>query len=278
MLSQDELALLKALSNVQQSPAFLKELRKAVANGKKKRATVPAGSRSTSFGGAYIASYRSSAKVAGKRKAIELASSGDSSVPATRRRVPGAGSAQQPATSSGATGVQVTTGGRQIVSSEGGSTYAAVVAAPTVRHKRSGPLKPTAKGSDPSEPAVSSEKAPGRMSTDMSRPLSGMTVGTTFDAHVAKACLPAGERPNKTPIFITGVGDTRAFLAWLRSFCPCVLTAHIKADCFRATFAALRSLDGRKGVSFHAFSLPEDRFMRLSVKNLCKGMPESVVQ
>ena len=47
-------------------------------------------------------------------------------------------------------------------------------------------------------------------------PLSGMPVGTTVDAHVANPCLPAGERPNKTPIFITDIVDTIAFLAWLR--------------------------------------------------------------
>jgi hypothetical protein len=142
-------------------------------------------------------------------------------------------------------------------------------------------------GSDPSEPAVSSETAPGRMSTDMSRPLSGMPVGTTFDAHVANPCLPAGKRPKKTPIFITGFGDTRAFLAWLRSSCPCDLTAQLKAeklmvvpstaDGFRATVSALRSLDGGEGVRFHT-SLPEDRCVRLLVKNLGKRMPESAVR
>jgi len=40
------------------------------------------------------------------------------------------------------------------------------------------------------------------MSTDMFGPLSGMPVGATIDAHVASPCLPAGERPNKTPIFL----------------------------------------------------------------------------
>jgi hypothetical protein len=125
------------------------------------------------------------------------------------------------------------------------------------------------------------------MSTDISGPLSGMPVGTTFDAHVAIPCLPAGKRPNKTPIFITGVGDTRAFLAWLRSSCPCDLTAQLKAeklmvvpstaDSFRATVSALRSLHGGKGVSFHT-SLPVDRCVRLLLKNLGKGMPESVVR
>ena len=124
------------------------------------------------------------------------------------------------------------------------------------------------------------------MSSDMSGPLSGMPAGATTNAQVANE--RAGERANKTPIFITGVTDTRAFLAWLRGSCPCQLTAQLKAerlvvvpataDGFRAAVSALRSLDGKGGVSFHTYSLPEDRCVRLVVKNLGKRMPESAVQ
>ena len=74
--------------------------------------------------------------------------------------------------------------------------------------------------SDTSEPAVSSETANRRMSSDMSGPLSDMPDDATLHAQVANTCQPAGERPNKTPIFISGVRDTRAFLAWLRASCP----------------------------------------------------------
>jgi hypothetical protein len=42
------------------------------------------------------------------------------------------------------------------------------------------------------------------------------------------------------------------------------------ADGFRATVSALRSLNGKEGVSFHTFSLPDDRCMRLLVENLGK--------
>jgi hypothetical protein len=49
-------------------------------------------------------------------------------------------------------------------------------------------------------------------------------------------------------------------------------------DGFRATVRALRSLYGSKGVSFHTFSLPEDRCVRLLLKNFGKHMPESVVR
>ena len=90
------------------------------------------------------------------------------------------------------------------------------------------------------------------------------------------------------PIFISGVTDTRAFLAWLRASCPGGLTAQLKseklmvvpstADGFRAVVTALRFLDGKDGVSFHTFTLPEHRCARLLVKNLSSGMPESVVR
>jgi len=50
------------------------------------------------------------------------------------------------------------------------------------------------------------------------------------------------------------------------------------ADGSRAAGSALRSLDGKDGVSFHPLTLPEDRYERLLVKNLDSGMPESVVR
>jgi len=115
-----------------------------------------------------------------------------------------------------------------------------------------------------------------------------MTVGATSSAHVTNACLPTGQRTNKTPIFISGVTDTRAFLAWLRASCSGGLMAQLKADKvmvvpstadgFRAAGSALRSLDWKDGVSFHTFTLPEDCCARLLVKNLGRGMPESVVR
>jgi hypothetical protein len=81
-----------------------------------------------------------------------------------------------------------------------------------------------------SKSAVSPETVNRRMSSDMSGPLSGMPDGTTIHAQVTNTCLPAGERPNKTPIFISGVLDTRAFLAWLRTYCPGSLTVQLKAE------------------------------------------------
>ena len=52
----------------------------------------------------------------------------------------------------------------------------------------------------------------------------------------------------------------------------------LTADGFRAAVSALRSLDGKEGVSFHTFTFPEESCVRLLVKNLGSSMPESVVR
>ena len=133
-------------------------------------------------------------------------------------------------------------------------TYAAALVEAVAPFQPNGSLKPTAMDSDPSETAVSSETVNRCMSSDMSGPLSDMPDGTTTQAQVTNACLPAAERPNKTPIFISGVRNTRAFLVWLRASCPGGLTAQLKAENlmvvtstangFRDAVSAMRSLDG----------------------------------
>jgi hypothetical protein len=50
------------------------------------------------------------------------------------------------------------------------------------------------------------------MSSDMSASRSDKPDGTIPHAQVADTCLPAGQRPNKTAFFITGVSD--ALLSW----------------------------------------------------------------
>ena len=99
-------------------------------------------------------------------------------------------------------------------------TYAAALAGPVSPFQPRGSLNPTAMCSDLSDTAVSSETANKCMSHNMFRPLSDKPGGTTKYAQVTKPRLPAGERPNKTPIFITEVNDTRNFLAWLWASCP----------------------------------------------------------
>jgi hypothetical protein len=68
-------------------PAILKELRMALS--RRKKSVVPAGSCSTAPGGWAGAPQRPSRQLAGKHKANELASSGDSSEPAYRRLAKG---------------------------------------------------------------------------------------------------------------------------------------------------------------------------------------------
>jgi len=208
MLRQEELAFMEAISTLQVSPALLKELRLTMARRKKKKPAVPAGKRSITSG----SGTRASQQLAGKGKANELASSGDSMEPANRRPAPGATSVPLPANSI-VRGEQAAAGSRQLRPSVGGATYAVILAGPVDPSQPSGLLKPTAMDSDPSEPGDSMETTNRRMSRDMSGPLSGMPNGSTSKAQVAKACLPAEKRPNKTHIFISGVRHTHSFLA-----------------------------------------------------------------
>jgi hypothetical protein len=46
---------------------------------------------------------------------------------------------------------------------------------------------------------------------------------------------------------------------------------------FRVAVSSLRTLDGKEGVRIHTFTLPEDRCVLFLVKNMGRGMPESVV-
>ena len=49
-------------------------------------------------------------------------------------------------------------------------------------------------------------------------------------------------------------------------------------NAFRTAVSALGSLDGKESATFHTFTLPEDGCVRLLVKNLGRGMPESFVR
>jgi hypothetical protein len=80
---------------------------------RKNKPLVPAGTRSTMPAGGARVAQLSSSQLAGKRKANELGSSGDSSEPDNRRPAPTAGSVFLPATSS-ITGEQVATCSRQL--------------------------------------------------------------------------------------------------------------------------------------------------------------------
>ena len=191
MLRQDELAFLKAIFPFQVSPVLLKELRLAMAR-RKKRPAVPAGRRSTPSGSGKSASQQ----LAGKQKAKELPSSGDSMQPANRRPAPGAGSLALLANPA-LTGEQAASGSRQHGTSEDGATYAAVLSGSVAPSRPSGTLKPKAMDPNSSETGVSMETSERIMPPEMSGLLSGTPDGNTDQPHVAKACLPAGKLPNK---------------------------------------------------------------------------------
>jgi len=192
---QDELAFIKALSALHM---------KLATNRRKKVPTVSTWRRSTTSGNG----SRGSQQLAWKRKANELASSGDSTEPANRRPTTGAGSVPLPAKAI-VTVEQAAASSRQPGPSRIGAKYAAELAPNAALSLPCGTLKPTAMDSEPSESGVSMETFTRRMSNDMSGPLSGMPDCTTNNAQVAKACLPAGQRPNKTPsifqVFLTPV-------------------------------------------------------------------------
>jgi hypothetical protein len=190
MLRQEELAFIKAIFTLQLSPSLLRELKKALSR-RQKKPVVPAGSRRTTSGGGARAPQRPSGQLAGKRKAKELASTGESFEPSNRRPAPGDGSAPLPASASAVTGEQAATCSRQLVPSEEGVTYAAVLAGTVAPFQPNGSLKPTAMSSDPSEPAVSHETANRRMSSDMSGPISDKPDGTATSAHVKNTYLQA---------------------------------------------------------------------------------------
>ena len=58
------------------------------------------------------------------------------------------------------------------------------------------------------------------MPGDMSGPLNYKLDGTTPKAQVTNTYIPAGERRNKMPIFISRVHDAQTFLVWLQASCP----------------------------------------------------------
>jgi len=98
MLRQEELAFIEAISTLQVSHALIRELR--IALSRRKKPVVFAGSRGITSGGGARAPQRPSGQLTGKRKANEVASSGESFEPANRRPAPSEGSAPLPASAS----------------------------------------------------------------------------------------------------------------------------------------------------------------------------------
>ena len=136
MMSAKDVALVKALATMKMtpavakelksSPAVLKELRRAIVERVARQPTLLVGRRSPEGS---VSSNRSLHQREGRRGAAGLADSVGSSEPAVKRPAPDVGSAELPASTPRATGEQAASGGRQLVSLEGGATYAVVAAA-----------------------------------------------------------------------------------------------------------------------------------------------------
>jgi hypothetical protein len=170
------------------SRVFLRELRKAVAAGMKNKdlaaskaiaMSSSALERHSGVGGEAWTSRNSSQLHVNRRKGEEISSSDCPSEPASRCPEPAHLFGDGPA-ALGTTDELAAESSRQLGSTEGGLAHAEVVAGCTGTQQPSGPHKPSAKGSDHTELAASSEVATGRMSVgDMSGPLCGMPDGTT---------------------------------------------------------------------------------------------------
>jgi hypothetical protein len=299
IMKEEELVFIKA--HIVELPATaLRQLRREILQERRRReaeASAKAkesGDRSTVHKEEAPALLQTAPRAAvGKRKANELDSSdsGGSMEPATRRPAsgpkPGVGSAPLPTQAKGApalapensTGEQPVSSGRQLSYAEAS--------------KPSGTLKPTAKGTgNAAVPAASKDAAPRRTSAGPSGsvpgPLSGKHEDITFTAAQVGGRVPPGERRNKTPVYVSGVRNTRKFLAWIRENTASKLLAQMRgetlklvpdtADGFRATIGTLRSFGEDKGVSFQTFSFPEDRCVRLLLKNAGKRMPEAEIR
>jgi hypothetical protein len=118
--------------------------------------------------------------------------------------------------------------------------------------------------------------------------MGGTLISTTSSTAQVEKVVPPGERRNKTPVYVSGVKNPRSFLEWVHTKSASKLVAQMKgeylmlvpetADGFRATIGALRSLGEDDGMIFHTFSLPEDRCVRLMLKNLGKYIPEAEIK
>jgi hypothetical protein len=99
--------------------------------------------------------------------------------------------------------------------------------------------------------------------------MSGASPGTTESAHRDNNVVPL---VNKTPVYVSGVRNTSKVLEYIRAnssrkVMPQTKSDYIKlvpdtGDAFRATIGALWSLSKGELVSFHTFSLRDDRCVR----------------
>ena len=153
-LRKEELAFIKAISSIELSPEFLRELRKAMAASKKKKVLAAAKASATSapallrpsvVGGEARTSRDTLQLHVSKRKAEELSSSDCPSEPASRRPAPGHRLGDRPEAQD-TTGEPAAQSSRQLGPTEGGLAYTTVVAGVASLQQPSGPHKSPAKG------------------------------------------------------------------------------------------------------------------------------------
>ena len=90
---------------------------------------------------------------------------------------------------------------------------------PAASNQTSGSSTPSAKGAAQSVPVDSMEstnRCPAGPSSNGSGSQGETPCGTTTTAAQADLVVPPGERKNKTPVYITGVSNTRSFLRWFQ--------------------------------------------------------------
>jgi hypothetical protein len=97
--------------------------------------------------------------------------------------------------------------------------------------------------------------------------MSDRQAGTTKPSAQVDKTVPAEERRNKSPVYVSGVRDVRKLLDWVWAKSS-KLGAQMKGEYimlvpesahgFRAIIRTLRSLGEEEGLSFRNFSLPED--------------------
>jgi hypothetical protein len=115
--------------------------------------------------------------------------------------------------------------------------------------------------------------------------MGGTPTSTTPSSAQVEKVVPPGERRNETRVYVSGVKKPCNVLEWISTKSASKLVAQMKgeylmlvpetADGFRTTIDALRSIGEGEGVTFHTFSLQEDRCMRLLLKNLGKRITET---
>jgi hypothetical protein len=151
--------------------------------------------------------------------------------------------------------------GRKVKTPSAGRSYAAAVsgsganAPPTdkthVERAASGDLSPKVNASTAS---LEAEQAARKESSNGSRAKAGTS--TSLPDTMEQETAP-GDRRNKTPIFVSGVKNTRTFLKWLKEQTGGYGSARVQgdklvlvpntADCFRATVRVLRSTRSKQG-------------------------------